>query len=117
MVPDIILGVLIYLTDTLIERRKEINRETLWASLVAHTVKTLPAVWETCVRSLGQKDSLEEGMVTYSSIVAWRILWIEEHGGLQSMGSQRVRHGRETNTQTQAHREILYQADVLYLDS
>ena len=82
MVPDIILGVLIYLTDTLIERRKEINRETLWASLVAHTVKTLPAVWETCVRSLGQKDSLEEGMVTYSSILAWRILWIEEPGGL-----------------------------------
>ena len=57
MVPDIILGVLIYLIDTVIERRKERNRETLWVSLVAHPVKTLPAVWETCVRSLGQKDS------------------------------------------------------------
>ena len=57
MVPDIILGVLVYLIDTVIERRKERNRETLWVSLVAHPVKTLPAVWETCVRSLGQKDS------------------------------------------------------------
>ena len=42
---------------------------------------------------LGQKDPLEEGMVTCSSILAWRILWIEEHGGLRSMGLQRVRHG------------------------
>ena len=103
MVPDIIPGVLIYLTDTLIERRKERNWETLWVSLVAHTVKTLPAVWETCVRSLGQKDPLEEGMVTCSSILAWRILWIEEHGGLRSMGLQRVRHGWVTNTQTHTH--------------
>ena len=45
---------------------------------------------ETWVQSLGQEDLLEEGMATHSSILAWRILWIEEPGGLQSMGSQRV---------------------------
>ena len=47
---------------------------------------------ETQVRSLGQEDPLEEGMVTHSSIRAWRILWTEEPGGLQSMGLQRVGH-------------------------
>ena len=47
---------------------------------------------EMGVRSLGGKDPLEEGMETHSSIVAWEIPWIEESGGLQSMGLQRVRH-------------------------
>ena len=47
---------------------------------------------ETQVRSLGQEDPLEEGIATHSSILAWRILWAEEPGGLQSMGSKRVRH-------------------------
>ena len=47
---------------------------------------------ETCVQSLGLEDPLEKGMVTHSSILAWRILWTEEPGGLQSMGSQRVGH-------------------------
>ena len=47
---------------------------------------------ETCVQSLGREDPLEEGMTTHSSILAWRIEWTEEPGGLQSMGSQRVRH-------------------------
>ena len=47
---------------------------------------------ETQVRSLGQEDPLEEGIATHSSILAWRILWVEEPGGLQSMGSKRVRH-------------------------
>ena len=60
------------------------------ASLVAQVVKNLPAVQETWVRSLGCKDPLEKGMATYSSILAWRIPWTEESGGLQSMGSQRV---------------------------
>ena len=46
------------------------------------------------VRSLGQEDPLEEGMATHSSILAWRILWMEGPGGLWSMGSQRVRHDR-----------------------
>ena len=48
--------------------------------------------WETQVRSLGQEDPLGEGMATHSSILAWRILWSEEPGGLQSIGSQRVGH-------------------------
>ena len=64
----------------------------LRASLVAQTVKNLPAMQEIWVRSLGQKDPLEKGMPTHSSILAWRIPWTEEPGGLQSMGSQRVRH-------------------------
>ena len=53
-------------------------------------IKNLPAMQETQVRSLGWEDPLEKGMATHSSILAWRIPWIEECGGLQSMGSQRV---------------------------
>ena len=56
-------------------------------SLVAQMVKSLPAALETRVRSLGQEDPLEKGMATHSSILAWRIPWTEEPGGLQSMGS------------------------------
>ena len=55
-------------------------------------VKNLPAIQEIQFQSLGQKDHLEEEMATHSSILAWRIPWAEEPGGLQSMGSQRVRH-------------------------
>ena len=62
-----------------------------WVSLVAQPVKNLPAVWETQVRSLDQEDPLEEGMAAHSSVLAWRIPWTEEPGGLQSMGLQRVR--------------------------
>ena len=62
------------------------------ASLVAQKLKHLPAMWETWVRSLGREDPLEKGMATHSSILAWRIPWAEEPGGLQSMGSQRVGH-------------------------
>ena len=60
--------------------------------LVAQKVKNLPAMWETWVQFLGGEDPLEEGMATHSSILAWRIAWTEEPGGLQSMESQRVRH-------------------------
>ena len=60
------------------------------AILVAQTVKNLPATQETWVRSLGWEDPPEEGMATHSSILAWRIPWTEEPGGLQSIGSQRV---------------------------
>ena len=59
---------------------------------MAQTVKSLPAMQETWVRSLGQEDLLEEEMATHSGILAWKIPWMEESGGLQSMGSQRVRH-------------------------
>ena len=62
------------------------------ASLVAQLVKNLLAVQETWVRSLGQEDSLEKEMATPSSMLAWRIPWTEEPGGLQSRGSQRVGH-------------------------
>ena len=58
---------------------------------MAQVVKSLPAVQETWVRSLGQDDPLEKGMPTHSSILAWRIPWTEEPDGLQSMASQRVR--------------------------
>ena len=59
---------------------------------MAQTVKNLPAMWETWVQSLGWEDPLEKGMATHFSILAWKIPWIEEPGGLQSMGKQRVRH-------------------------
>ena len=55
-------------------------------------VKNLPAMQETWVQSLGWEDPLEQGMATHSSILAWRIPWTEEPGGLQFIGSQRVRH-------------------------
>ena len=60
------------------------------ASLVAQMVKTLPAMPDSWVPSLGREDPLEEEMATHSSIFAWRIPWTQEPGGLQSMGSQRV---------------------------
>ena len=58
--------------------------------LVAQMVKRLPAMWETWVRSLGREDPLEKEMATHSSILAWKVLWMEEPGRLQSMGSQRA---------------------------
>ena len=61
-------------------------------SLVAQTVKRLSTMWETQVQSMGQEDSLEKEMATCSSILAWKILWTEEPGRLQILGSQRVGH-------------------------
>ena len=60
------------------------------ASLVAQSVKNLPAVQETWVQSLGWEDHLEKEMATHSSILAWKIPQTEEPGGLRSVGSQRV---------------------------
>ena len=65
---------------------------SFWASVVTQMVKNLPTMQETWVRSLGQEDPLEMGMATHSSILACRSSWTEEPAGLQSMGSQRVRH-------------------------
>ena len=62
------------------------------ASLVAQTVKNLPATQEIQVQSLGWDDPLQKGMAAHSSVLAWRITWTEEPGGLQSIGSQRVGH-------------------------
>ena len=66
------------------------SKEEAGASLVAQMVKNLPAMQETQVQSLSQEDALEKGMATHSSLLAWRIPWTEEPGGLQSMGPQRV---------------------------
>ena len=63
----------------------------IWASLVAQTVKNLPAMQEIEVQSLGWEDPLEKGMATHSSILTWIIPWTEEPGRLQSMELQRVR--------------------------
>ena len=68
------------------------------ASLVSQTVKNPPAIQETRVQFLGQEDPLEKGMAAHSSILAWRIPWIEEPGGVQSMGLQRIGHDWLTNT-------------------
>ena len=62
------------------------------SSLVAQTVKRLPAMRKTGVRFLGQEDPLEKEMAVHSSTLAWNILWMEEPDRLQSMGSQRVGH-------------------------
>ena len=70
---------------------------TMKASLVAQRLKCLPAMWETWVQSLGQEDPLEKEMATHSSILAWRIPWKEEPGGLQSTGLQRVGHDWATS--------------------
>ena len=55
-------------------------------------IKNLPVMQETQIQSLGLEDSLEREMATHSSILTWRIPWTERSGGLQSMGSQRIRH-------------------------
>ena len=67
---------------------------------MAQKVKNLPAMQETLIQSLGQELNLEKGMAAHSSILTWEIPWTEEPGGLQSVGSQRVRHNWETNTFT-----------------
>ena len=68
------------------------NTDHFEASLVAQVVKNSPAVQETWVQSQGWEDPLEEGMATHANILAWRIPWTEEPGGLQSMGLQRIGH-------------------------
>ena len=75
----------------------------LRASLVAQMVKILPAVQKTWVRSLGWEDPLQKGTATRSSILAWRIPWTEEPGGLQSMGSQSQTRLSHTHT----HRSLV----------
>ena len=74
-----------------------------WSSLVAQTVKNLPAMQEAQVWSLGRENPLEKGMATHYTILAWKIPWTEEPGGLQSMGLQRVRHNWANNTHVILH--------------
>jgi hypothetical protein len=73
-------------SKTLLKKNKD------QASLVAQTVKNLPAMQETWVQPLGREDPLEKEMATHSSILAWSIPWTEKPGRLLSMGSQRVKH-------------------------
>ena len=70
------------------------------ASLVVQVVKNLPASWETQVQSLGWEDPREKEMATHSNVLAWKIPWTEEPSRLQSLGSQRIRHGAHTHTRT-----------------
>ena len=70
----------------------QLNHPTFCAFLVAQRLKHLPAMRETWVRSLGQEDPLEKEMATHSSTSAWETPWMEEPGGLQSMGLLRVGH-------------------------
>ena len=72
--------------------RKCSSHNTRGASLVTQTVKNPPAMQETRVQSLGREDPLEKKVATHSSILAWRIPWTEEPGGLEPMGPQRVGH-------------------------
>ena len=66
--------------------------KAIGASLVAQMVKSLPALWESQVRSLGWEDPWEKEMAAHSSTLAWKIPWMVEPGRLQSMGLQRVGH-------------------------
>ena len=75
-------------------------------------VKHLPTMQEIRVQSLGGEDVLEKEMATHSSILAWKIPWMEEPGRLQSMGSQRVGHDRATKHSTAAYISLL----SLYID-
>ena len=75
-----------------VDSRPSTDLSPFWSFPVGLDSKNLPAMEETQVQSLGQKDPLEKGMATYPTILACRIPWTEEPGGLSSMGSQRVRH-------------------------
>ena len=67
-------------------------KKGIWIFPVAQMVESPLAMQETWVQSLGWEDPLEKGMAIHSSVLAWRIPWIEELGGLQFMGLQRARH-------------------------
>ena len=81
-----------WLETSVTKVRYSIECREYQASLVAQMAKTLPAIQETQVQPLHQKDPLEKGMATRSSILAWESPWTEEPGGLQSVGLQRVGH-------------------------
>ena len=74
---------------------------------MAQRLKRLPAMRETWVRSLGQEDSLEKEMATHSSILAWRIPWTEEPGGLQSTGRKESDTTERLHTHSHTHMIIL----------
>ena len=73
----------------------------------AQIVKNPPAMQETWIQSLGREDPREKGMSTHFRILAWRIPWTEEPGGLQSIESQRVGHNFESHTHTHTHTKTI----------
>ena len=81
---------------------------------MAQMVKSLSAMWETWVLSLGQEDSLEKEMATHSSILAWKITWTEEPARFQSLGLQRVRHEWATSLSYHfiIHRKVVKRVDL-----
>ena len=85
---------------------KLLHHEYTFSYRVAQRLKRLPAMWETWVRSLGWEDPLEKEMATHSSILAWRILWTEELGGLQSMGR------KESDTTEGVHFHFHFQVSL-----
>ena len=87
----------------------------LWTSLVAQIVKSLSAMWENQVWSLGWEDPLEKEMATHSWTLAWKIPWTEEPGRLQSMGSLKVRHGWATSLFTFMHWRRKWQPTPVFL--
>ena len=87
---------------------KSAGKFSAWDSLVAQTIKNLPAMQEIWVPFPGWEDPLEKEMATHSRILPWRIPWTEEPGGLQSMVLQRVRHDWETNNFTFTFSEAAY---------
>ena len=91
-----------WMTNTLISCKTWLYLRWAWEAIICHsiyvvapqvaqTVRHLPAMWETWIRSPGWEDPLEKELATHSSTLAWKIPWMEESGRLQSMGSQRVR--------------------------
>ena len=89
------------------------NAFVRWFTLVAQTVKRLPAMQEIWVRSLGWEDLLEKEMATHSSILAWKIPWMEEPGRLQSIGSQRIRHDWVTSMKMDSISDQIYDLGLL----
>ena len=80
-----------------------LNLGSLIASLVAQMVKSSPKIQETWVQSLGHEDPLEKRTETHPNILAWKISWKEKPGGLQSSGSQRIRHDSNFYFHTLSH--------------
>ena len=87
------------------ERDSCFNQQS-WVSLVAQTVKSMPTIQETQVQSLGQEDPLEKEMATHSSILAWKVPWMEEPGGLYSPRGRKGLDTTEPLTHTHVSREL-----------
>ena len=92
-----------YLFDQSNDKWFQSQIQNVRASLMAQMVKNVPVMQETWVWSLGQEDPMEKGMATHSSILTWRIPWIEEPGKLQSTELKIVGHGWATNTYAHTH--------------